>query len=156
MIDDRLFRDTMGKFATGITVVTIEEKGQVFGMTVNAFMSVSLHPKLIAVSIDKSARMFNKIMQADKFGVSILSETQEEYSKFFARQQADLEPIVYKKLDGVSVLEDPIAALSCKRDNSFQAGDHIIVTAEVTDLFVNEKDPVIFFGGQYRSLSESI
>ena len=115
-----------------------------------------LHPKLIAVSIDKSARMFNKIMQADKFGVSILSETQEEYSKFFARQQADLEPIVYKKLDGVSVLEDPIAALSCKRDNSFEAGDHIIVTAEVTDLFVNEKDPVIFFGGQYRSLSESI
>lgn len=152
-MDDRLFRDTMGKFATGITIVTLEEDNQVYGMTVNAFMSVSLHPKLIAISIDESASLFNKIMQADKFGVSILSEDQEDYSKYFARQKSDTEPVTYKKLDNVSVLEDPIAALSCRKDSTFKAGDHVIVVAEVTDLMVDEKDPVIFFGGKYRKLS---
>lgn len=55
-MDDRVYRDAMGKFATGITIVNTEYKDEIMGMTVNAFMSVSLDPKLIAISIDKKAR----------------------------------------------------------------------------------------------------
>src|SRR5690625_6620049 len=59
MMDDRLFRDAMGKFATGITIVTTNYENEVMGMTVNAFMSISLEPKLIAISIDESASMYD-------------------------------------------------------------------------------------------------
>src|SRR5699024_12340005 len=84
---DRLFRDAMGKFATWITIVSIDYGGEILGMTVNAFMSVSLDPKLIAISIDEKASMYNKLQETKKFGVSILAEEQKDISMIFAKQK---------------------------------------------------------------------
>ena len=75
-MDDRFFRNAMGKFATGITVVSTEVDGEAHGMTANAFVSVSLTPKLVLVSIDKRARMLPLIQQSKKFAVSFLSADQ--------------------------------------------------------------------------------
>src|SRR5690625_4220042 len=102
-MDERLFRDAMRKFATGITIVTIQDEENPIGMTVNTFMSISLDPKLIAISIDESASMYDKLNQADRFGISILREDQTDLSKIFARQKVQSEAIPFKELNGVPV-----------------------------------------------------
>lgn len=151
-MDDRQFRDAMGKFATGITIVTVDGGQAPSGMTVNAFMSVSLQPKLIAVSIDYSASMYEQLYSKNKFGVSILSEQQKEYAQVFARQKRETEPIHYQQLDGVSVIADALASFSCTVKKKVPAGDHLIYIAEVTDLIINDGEPTLFFGGKYREL----
>src|SRR5699024_12434263 len=85
-MDDREFRNAMGKFATGVTVITTEVDGEPHGMTANAFMSVSLHPKLIMISIDNRANMLDKIKEANKFAVNILADHQKDLSMHFAGQ----------------------------------------------------------------------
>ncbi|HLR81291.1 MAG TPA: flavin reductase family protein [Bacillota bacterium] len=152
MIDERQFRDTMGKFATGITVVTTEYEGETMGMTVNAFMSVSLDPKLIAVSIGDQARMYTKLQETKEFGVSILSEDQRDYSMIFAKQKASDQAIPFTKLDGIPVIKGSLATIACKVKDTVKAGDHLIYIAEVTDLEVNEGQPILYYGGEYRQL----
>ncbi len=88
-MDDRLFRSAMGKFATGVTVLTTKADGIVHGMTANAFMSVSLNPKLVMISIGEKARMLPKIQQSQNFVIYILSEEQESISRLFAGQSVE-------------------------------------------------------------------
>jgi flavin reductase (DIM6/NTAB) family NADH-FMN oxidoreductase RutF len=152
MLDEALFRSAMGKFATGITIVSMDDNNKVLGMTVNAFMSVSLDPKLIAVSIDEKASMYNKLQNTEKFGISMLAEDQKDLSMICARQMEKDREIPYTRLDGVPVIEDSIAVLSCKLKETAKAGDHMILIAEVTDLRINDKEPVLFFGGKYRTI----
>ncbi|HEX6593528.1 MAG TPA: flavin reductase family protein [Bacillota bacterium] len=152
MIDERQFRNAMGKFATGITVVTTEHEGETMGMTVNAFMSVSLDPKLIAVSIGNQARMYTTLQKTKEFGVSILSADQQDYSMVFAKQKESDEPIPFTTLGGVPVLKGALATVSCKVKETVEAGDHLIFIAEVTDLEVNEGAPILYYGGRYRKL----
>lgn len=153
-MDNRVFRDAMGKFATGITIVTIQDDKHVHGMTVNAFMSVSLEPKLIAISIDKKTRMYDKINENTVFGVSILTEDQKDLSKVFSRQQDQDDPIPYMYLEGAPILPQFIVALSCKEYQTVVAGDHKIVIAEVLDLQINEKNdnPIMYYSGNYHTL----
>lgn len=151
-MDERLFRDAMGKFATGITIVSMNDEGKNIGMTVNAFMSISLNPKLIAVSIDESASMYDKLNNTEKFGISILKEDQQDLSMIFARQKEKDREIEFVDLDGVPVLKDALATLSCKVINKVKAGDHLIYIAEVTDLTIDEGSPILYFGGKYRKI----
>lgn len=151
-MDERLFRDAMGKFATGITVVSMNDNGENIGMTVNAFMSISLDPKLIAVSIDERASMYDKLNNTEKFGVSILNENQKDLSMVFARQKEPEQEIAFIDQDGVPVLQDALATISCKVKDKIKAGDHLIYIAEVTALQVNDGLPILYFGGQYRTI----
>lgn len=144
----------MAKFATGITVVTLQDENGTDGMTVNAFMSLSLKPTLIAVSIDKGASMFDRFMKTDTLGVTILKEDQQEYSDIFARFKEPEEPITYDFLDGVPVLKDGLAQLACTVVNKVEAGDHIIFIAEVTNLKVADGKPIIYFNSGYRTLGD--
>lgn len=152
-MDNRLFRDTMGKFATGITIVSAEYKGEMTGMTVNAFMSVSLDPKLIAISIDENASMYNKLQETKQFGLSILQEGQKELSMIFSRQMEKNRDIPYIVQDDVPVIDGSIATLSCKVMDTAKAGDHMIFIAEVTEIKVNEGNPLLFYGGNYRTVN---
>ena len=79
-MDDRQFRTAMGKFATGITVIATEVEGDVHGMTANAFMSVSLDPKLVVISVREQGRILSKIQESKIFSVNILAEDQQEVS----------------------------------------------------------------------------
>ena len=83
-MDDLLFRKAMGKFATGVTVLTTIHEGDIHGMTANAFMSVSLDPKLVVISVGNHARFLDKVTQSKRFAVNILAEDQQQVSQHFA------------------------------------------------------------------------
>lgn len=153
IMDNRLFRDTMGKFATGITIVSAEYKGEMVGMTVNAFMSVSLDPKLIAISIDENASMYTKLQETKRFGLSILKEEQKELSMIFSKQMEKDRAIPYIMQDDVPVIEGSIATLTCKVMDTAKAGDHMIFIAEVTNIQANDGEPILFYGGKYRNIN---
>ncbi|MFJ5762260.1 flavin reductase family protein [Neobacillus sp. NPDC093182] len=153
-MDDRFFRNAMGKFATGITVVSTEVEGEAHGMTANAFVSVSLNPKLILVSIDKRARMLPFIQQTKKFAVSFLSEDQQTESMRFAGQIKEETPYNFEQFGNLPVIQGALANMTCNLYNEVEAGDHVLFIGEVTDLKVNEGEPLLYFGGQYRKLSQ--
>jgi flavin reductase (DIM6/NTAB) family NADH-FMN oxidoreductase RutF len=153
-MDDRFFRNAMGKFATGITVVTTEVNGEAHGMTANAFMSVSLNPKLVLVSIDKRAKMLANIQTSKKFAVSFLAAEQQAESMRFAGQLKDEAPYQFEQFGGFPVIKDALANMTCNLYKEVEAGDHILFIGEVTDLKVTEGDPLLYYGGKYRNLTE--
>lgn len=151
-MDERIFRDAMGKFATGITVVTIKYKDKIFGMTVNAFMSISLNPKLIAISIGENARMYEDLQQTKKFGVSILHANQQDLSILFAQHDAEDEDVDYIFQGDIPVIQGSLARLSCHVKEMVKAGDHMIFIAEVTELTVHQGEPILYADGEYRHI----
>ncbi|BDG35546.1 flavin reductase family protein [Saccharococcus caldoxylosilyticus] len=154
-MDDRLFRNAMGKFATGVTVITTELDGNVHGMTANAFMSVSLNPKLVLVSIGEKAKMLEKIQQSKKYAVNILSQDQKVLSMNFAGQLEKPVDVQFERLGGLPVIKDALAQISCQVVNEVQAGDHTLFIGEVTDIKITEQDPLLFFSGKYHQLAQN-
>jgi flavin reductase (DIM6/NTAB) family NADH-FMN oxidoreductase RutF len=155
-MDDRQFRQAMGKFATGVTVITTEVGGEMHGMTANAFMSVSLHPKLVVISIGERAQMLEKIKNSKKFAVNILSEEQQEYSMIFAGQIKEKREINFDNLAGLPVLNGAITQVACEVVNEHIEGDHTLFIGKVLDIKLEEGEPLMFFNGQYRSLSPEV
>lgn len=153
-MEDRLFRDAMGKFATGVTVITTEFENTPHGMTANAFMSVSLDPKLVVVSIGHKARFLEKIKTSQKFAVNILADTQKEYSKIFAGQIKENIDITFDVLAGLPVLPGALAQVSCEVVSEYVEGDHTLFIGRVLDIKLEEGNPLLFFGGQYHQLEE--
>lgn len=151
-MDDRLFRDAMGKFATGVTVLLTENEGEVHGMTANGFMSVSLSPKLVVISIGEKAKFLEKVSKSKKYTVNILAEDQEHYSRHFAGRPGDT--VEFETLAEQPVLKGAIAQLTCEVVSEHVEGDHTLFIGKVVDLRLEEKDPLLFFGGKYRKLTE--
>ena len=153
MMNDRLFRNAMGKFATGVTVITTEHDKQEHGMTANAFMSVSLEPKLVVISIGEKARCLSKIKESGIFGVNILAEDQQDYSMVFAGQKKDEVEVTFERLAGVPVLQGAIAQISCDVVSEYVEGDHTLFIGKVRDIKLDDsKEPLLFYAGKYRSL----
>ncbi|MBW8351832.1 flavin reductase family protein [Bacillus sp. IITD106] len=151
-MDDRLFRTAMGRFATGVTVITTKVNDTVHGMTANAFVSVSLNPKLILVSIREQAQMNQLLKQSGQFAVSILKEYQEDLSAYFAGQMNEERNIDFDVFNGMDVIKDAMVNMTCTVQNSVAAGDHTLFIAEVTDLRIQDGDPLLFYGGKYRTI----
>ena len=153
-MDDRQFRTAMGKFATGVTVIATELDGDVHGMTANAFMSVSLDPKLVVISIGEKARILEKIKQSKTFSVNILAADQQEYSMIFAGQLKEHKEVIFDRLDGKPVLAGAVAQISCDVAAEHLEGDHTLFIGRVTDIHLEDAEPLIFYSGSYRSLAE--
>ncbi|HEU5138649.1 MAG TPA: flavin reductase family protein [Bacillales bacterium] len=147
-MDDRTFRDAMGKFATGVTVITTALDDGIHGMTANAFMSVSIDPKLISVSVDEKAHMHEKMKKASRFAVSILSEDQLETSMHFAKQK-EKEDIEFEWFNGVPVIKNALANIVCNVYDAYKVGDHTLYIGEVIDLGMKNANPLVFFEGKY-------
>lgn len=152
-MDDRLFRDAMGKFATGVTVLTTENEGAPHGMTANGFMSVSLDPKLVVISIGHKARFLEKVSASKKFAVNILSEDQEQHSRHFSGRPRE-EPVLFETLKGLPVLNGALAQIACEVVSSHVEGDHTLFIGKVLDLKIEDKSPLLFYCGQYRQLNQ--
>ena len=149
-MDDLLFRKAMGKFATGVTVLTTIHEGDIHGMTANAFMSVSLDPKLVVISVGKYARFLDKVTQSKRFAVNILAEDQQQVSQHFAgKPQGEVQ---FATLDGLPVIDGAIAQITCEVASVYEEGDHTLFIGRVTDLKLEEKNPLLFFGGQYSEV----
>ena len=148
MFDSRAFRDALGRFVTGVTVVTMEEDGEPRGITVNAFTSLSLDPPLVGVSIDAAAGAHDALMVGERFGVSVLGTGQAATSDHFAgRPDTPLPSFV--RLGQVPVVAGAIAHLDCRIVDRVGTGDHTLFVGEVAALAVAEGRPLTFFRGRY-------
>lgn len=153
-IDASAFRSLLGRFATGVTVVTARDSaGMHEGMTVSAFCSVSLEPPLVLMCIDKTATMFETLTTGTHFTVNVLASHQEEIARRFATtESAKFDGIGYTVTDDHAVLDDVLAHAQCARISSTEAGDHTIVVGEVRSATVNDGEPLLYFRGGYSSL----
>jgi flavin reductase (DIM6/NTAB) family NADH-FMN oxidoreductase RutF len=152
------FRRAMGCFATGVTVITVDQDGEVHGMTANAFSSVSLDPMLVLVCVDHRARTHAHLHARKRFGINVLAENQRAISEYYARasethQHADQAGAHFDRTQhGTPVLHGALAYLECRLHSAQDAGDHTIFIGEVEELVVREGDPLLFFRGNYRKM----
>ena len=150
------FRQLLGRFATGVTVVTaLDAKGRPHGMTANSLSSISLDPPLILVAIEKIAVLHPVIIATNHFVINILEAGQETLSRRFARKDDDrFDGIGYARTtEGVPVLDGVLAHIECERWALHDAGDHTIVIGRVTGGAVGEGRPLAYFRGGYTGLA---
>lgn len=149
MIDPRHFRNTLGRFATGVTVVTMQSGDGPYGITVNAFMSVSLEPPLVAVCIDRRANAHQTLLESDRYGVSVLRQDQEQISNHFAGRPTPglKDPLTSEQ--GFPLVEGALAHLVCRIVAAHEAGDHTLFIGEVETLRYDEGTPLLYYEGKY-------
>lgn len=147
-------RQAAGRFATGITVVTAQADKEVRGMTANSFVSVSLDPPLVLVSVANSASMYSQIKESGHYGVSILREDQKDLSSIFAG--ADIEGLTpeFKVLAGVPLLKQSLASFACELYQEILCGDHTLFVGKVLELEYNDAAPLVYFSSGYQAISE--
>lgn len=153
-MDDRKFRNAMGSFATGVTVIATETNDGAHGMTANAFMSQSLNPKLVVISLKDDAQMLKKINESGIFSVNILSENQQHLSKTFAGQIKSDTKFEFDELDGKPVIPGAVAQVACDVKSEYVEGDHTLFIGQVTDIHLEDEEPLIFSKGKYRTLEK--
>ena len=153
-IDDAGFKLAMSHFASGITVVTTEHEGTPYGMTVASFASLSLHPPLVLICIEKSVKTHDAIAASGVFGVSILAQNQAEISGRFASKSEDkFSGVAVRRGElGVPLVEGAICALECRVYDTLPGGDHTIYVGEVVDSRTAEGAPLIYYRSGYREL----
>lgn len=155
MIHPSEFRRTLGRFATGVTVVTSRLENEIYGITVNAFASVSLEPPLVLVSIDRQAKAHQALAASGRYGVSILSREQRSQSDHFAgRLEPGLEP-AFAYVRGLPLLEGALAHLVCRVQQQVEAGDHSLFIGEVEYLAQRPGAPLLYYAGNYAHLADS-
>ena len=159
-VDVTAFRQAMGSFPTGVTVVTVASgDGAMHGVTVNSFSSVSLDPMLVLVCLNETSRTVGLIERAGAFGVNVLSAGQRDISSWFANPDRPAGPAMFDGVPlepgvtGSPVLAGAAASFDCRLRQSYRAGDHLIVLGEVVALAHRPQlEPLIFHAGTYKSL----
>jgi flavin reductase (DIM6/NTAB) family NADH-FMN oxidoreductase RutF len=155
MIDPDTFRSVLGRFASGVTIVTArDDDGVDHGMTVSAFCSLSLDPPLVLLCVDHAASMYELLLTHPRFGISILSSNQEAYSRRFADPDSDrFDGIAYSRGEsGVVLLEESLAHLECRVTEHYEGGDHTIFIAEVEHAEPRDGRPLLYYRGGYAQL----
>jgi flavin reductase (DIM6/NTAB) family NADH-FMN oxidoreductase RutF len=155
-VDPPEFRQLLGRFATGVTVLTaLDAEGRPHGMTASSLSSVSLEPPLVLLSIEKAAAMHPVLLSVPRFVVNILAAGQETLSRRFARQEMDrFDGIGYStSVDGVPVLDGTLAHIECERWALHDAGDHTILVGRVTGGRAGDGRPLCYFRGGYTGLA---
>lgn len=154
------FRAALSKFASGVTVVTTKDNdGNLYGITVSAFCSLSLEPPLILICIEKSAACHFAVSESGVFAVNVLSADQAHHSDHFALSIPDKFRTVEhdQTANGLPLLKESIVSLECELVNSHENGDHTIFVGKVEKTFLNGgSEPLLYFDGLYRSVGESI
>ena len=153
-IDPSEYRKAFGKFASGVTIVTVRVDGRIRGMTASAFCSVSSDPPLVGVAIGRHAKMHGLLQQTGNFGISILAANQLALSDHFAaRAPAEVGP-TFVEVEGIPLLCGALAHICCTMHSRFDTGNHTMYVGRAGYLNVREGDePLIFYNGEYRSLA---
>lgn len=155
MIDEDEFRSVMGRFASGVTVVTsMSADGADQGMTVSAFCSLSLDPPLVLICVDRTASMYESLGEADGFIVNILAEKQESLARRFSGLDPNrFDGIGYSRgSNGIVVLDDVLGYVECKRIATHMGGDHCIYIGQVEVANAREGRPLLYYRGGYAQL----
>jgi 4-nitrophenol 2-monooxygenase / 4-nitrocatechol 4-monooxygenase, reductase component len=153
-LDDAQFKLAMSHFASGVTVVTTEHDGKPYGLTVASFASLSLHPPLVLVCIEKSVKSHDALASSKKFGVSILGAEQGDISNRFASKLDDkFSGIATTRGDlGVPLIDGALCAIECRVREQLPGGDHTIFIGEVVNAEVREGAPLVYFRSGYRQI----
>jgi flavin reductase (DIM6/NTAB) family NADH-FMN oxidoreductase RutF len=144
-------RRTLGMFATGVTVITTLKGEQVHGMTANAFMSVSLEPPLVLISVDRGTKMCHMLHEGMHYGVSVLCATQAELSDRFAGRSANADPRFLIVKD-TPLVDGALAHFVARVEKSYWGGDHSLFLGRVEYARQNPGTPLLFHGGRYEKL----
>jgi flavin reductase (DIM6/NTAB) family NADH-FMN oxidoreductase RutF len=153
----RELRSVMGRFATGVTVVTTTHPAHpdtIHGMTANAFLSVSLRPPLVLVSLGR-CRMSEMLPRTGRYGVSVLASDQEHFAAHFAGQRpSPVDPTFVWEKD-MPLLEGALAHVGCRVIDVHPAGDHVLWIGEVEHLSHRDGEPLLFYTGRFGTLRET-
>jgi len=153
--DNRLFRDVLGQFCTGVvTITSIDSDGYKIGITVNSFSSLSLDPPLILWSIAKTSDSFQNFILGSSFIVNILGRDQEHIaSKFSIPNKNKFSGVnTTLGLNNIPMIDNSMAYLECDVYNRYVGGDHDIIVGLVKKFSNVKKDPLVFFNGKYGSI----
>jgi flavin reductase (DIM6/NTAB) family NADH-FMN oxidoreductase RutF len=161
VLDPADFRRVVGRFATGVAVVTAVADGVDHAMTVNAFTSVSLEPLLVLFCAEKVARFHDVVLATGEWAVSVLGEDAQETSRWFATRgrplagQLDGWRYTRGEHTGAALFSDAVAALECRTHAVHDGGDHSIVVGEVLAVRLPNPRaaPLVYFEGRYRGLA---
>jgi flavin reductase (DIM6/NTAB) family NADH-FMN oxidoreductase RutF len=149
-------RRTLGMFATGVTVITTRERAQVHGMTANAFMSVSLEPPLVLISVDRRTKMCALLHEGRRYGVSVLGDAQAELSDRFAGRAGDAAPEPrFEVIRDTPLVEGALAHFVASIVRSYWGGDHSLFLGRVEYARYREGAPLLFHGGRYERLGQA-
>ena len=150
-INSNLFKLAMSKYATGVTIITINNREKYFGKTVNSFASLSLKPPLILFSLDKKSSSLNIFKKSPFFGINILSKNQKKLSNYFSMKNPLWKntPFTLSK-NNVPIINNCVANIDCKKIKLINQGDHIIFICKINTVKINEKKkPLIYLNSKY-------
>lgn len=153
-IDDARFRQVLGRFASGVTVITTEYQGLLYGMTVSSFSSLSLDPPLILFCVDNRLTTHTALISAGKFVVNILAQSQEHLSRRFANRDIDKFHGVAYQMGALQlpVLDGALAVIECQLHSTAPGGDHTIIIGEVVEMHLRDGVPLLYYRGGYHEL----
>ena len=156
LVDPAAMRRTMGRFATGVAIVTTFADGEPHGMTVNSLTSVSLDPPLLLVCLAHDARSADAVTAKGRFVVNVLSRRQQAVALRFAEKGGDHFAGLALEYGhhAVPVIPKALAHLECDVERTVDAGDHVIVFGAVLDVCVREGDPLGFYGGKFSDVTQ--
>lgn len=160
-VSDMEFKSVMGRFPTGVTVVTSCDGEQPAGLTVNAFASISLDPPLVMVSIDKRSHLHDIVAHAGVFAANVLGADQQEISRRFAGQTGDRndrfrQTPYHAGHTGAPLLDVAIAHVECRVVAHYPAGDHTIFLGQVESLGASAGEPLVYYRARYGSFSADV
>lgn len=154
-VEPSTFRQLLGRFATGVTVITLPgPDGRPAGMTASSLASVSLQPPLLSVCIDREADLHKLIVTAPAFMVNVLESRQEALSRRFAEQHPDRFAGVGYQVGpaGEILLDGALAHIECRHHAVYDGGDHSIIVGLVTGGSTGEGHSLLYYRGGYAAL----
>lgn len=156
--DEEAFRNVLGHFPTGVTVITAMTNEGAVGMAANSFTSVSLNPPLVLFCASEASTTWPRIQQAGHFTVNVLDDRQQEISTTFARRAVDrFATMNWSRRAHGPVLEGVHAWLACTIDAEYEAGDHTIILGRVDEMGLDANTgPLLFYRGRYRQLLDEV
>jgi flavin reductase (DIM6/NTAB) family NADH-FMN oxidoreductase RutF len=161
-VTSEAFRQAMGRFATGVTVVTTLSGGQPYGLTVSAFCSVSLDPLLVLVSLQQSSQTLAFIVKGGCFAVNPLAAQQQSLAVRFARKDrqgkifGDIPHHRGARMRDVALFDEALASVECRMVGTFPGGDHVLLVGEVMAIECSPEaqagEPLLFYRSAFRAL----
>ena len=150
----RAFRDALGRFATGVTIVTTMTEDGPIGITANSFASVSLDPPLVLWSPARASRRFAAFEAAEHYAIHVLGEDQHDLARAFTKENWPVEDHGWHAAHGVPVIEHSIARFDCARHAIHDGGDHAIVVGRVGRAAIADGAPLLFAGGAFGRFTD--
>ena len=151
-INSTLFKKSLSKFTTGVTIITINKDGVILGKTVNSFAALSLKPPLVLFSLDKKSSSIEKYLKSKNIGINLLSNKQKNISSYFSLKNSSWNNTKYivTKNNSIPMIKDCVANFHSKKYKVIKTGDHFLFICQILEIQIDHtKKPLIYFNSKY-------